>query len=137
LHPYQRVRVSNLIVDQKISDTWTARATYSWQPYEGYTPRYQQQGQLVPGRRTFNNIASLGVQHFRQEMARLDFLATIRRAKFSNRTLIGADYLWRVNNTRTFRAATLNANGQYAARLFQLNVDDYAQPSLENNWIVD
>ncbi|MES2697163.1 MAG: TonB-dependent receptor [Verrucomicrobiota bacterium] len=134
---YQRVRVSNLIVDQKISDVWSSRATYSWQPYEGYTPRYLQNGQGAPGRRTFNNLANLGVQHFRQEMARLDFLATVKRPKYSNRTLIGADYLWRVNNTRTFRAATRNANGVYATTLFSLNVDDYARPSVENRWLYD
>ncbi len=135
---YQRVRVSNLYVDQSLGDVWSARATYSWQPYERYQPQYVQQTTIAPGAKTFNNIASVGVQRFRQEFARFDLLANVKRESFTNRTLIGGDYLWRLNRTWTYRDATRNATtGLYAQRNILLNIDDYYTPTFANNWLYD
>ena len=134
---YQRVRVSNLVVDQKISEVWSARATYSWQPYERYQPGYGQQTTVAPGGKTFANTASVGVQRFRQEFARLDFLASVKRDTFTNRMLVGGDYLWRLNRTWTYRDATRNAAGVFTLRNIPLNLDDYYTPTFANNWLYD
>lgn len=135
---HQRVRVSNLVVDQKLSDVWSARATYSWQPYERYQPQYAQQTTVAPGGKTFANVATVAVQRFRQEFARFDLLASVKRDTFSNRTLIGVDYLWRLNRTWQYRDATRNATtGVYTARNIPLNIEDYYQPTFANNWLYD
>lgn len=134
---FQRVRVSNLYIDQKLGDVWSARGTYSWQPYERYQPQYTQATFVVPGAKAFPNTAFVGVQRFRQEFARLDLLANLKREAFTNRTLIGGDYLWRLNRTWIYRDATRNAAGVFAQRNITLNIDDYATPTFANNWLYD
>lgn len=137
-HQNQFVRLWNFVFDQGLGDHWDLRARYSWQLYNQTNFQGVTNSFIRPGATSFNLTTRAITNRFRQEFARVDLLGRYEWNDITFKTLIGADYMWRLSSDqKIWTDATRRANGTYAANLRTVQFQDYYNQSLANNWIYD
>jgi iron complex outermembrane receptor protein len=147
----QLTRLTNLIIDQKISDHWDFRAMYSWQLYDHVYDQYNQQGYMRPGDTSYRVTAAAYSNRWRQEFARADLLGRFAGRRFVDRLLLGVDYTWRLTaDDKQWRDAAVQPNGNWAVRTRTITIGavdaegglhydsaTYGNPTYENGLLYD